>query len=201
MFSGIVETLGIIRYLNHSPDSVIFHIESLAPFNDLHIGDSISINGACLTATELLPNMFSVTAVPETLRLTNLGDLKVNSEVNLERSLLVGSRNGGHHVQGHVDTLGHILEITADGQDAIIVKISIAPILSKYIVNKGYISLDGMSITVLQAAQDWFTVMFVPHTRAVTIVKNYRVGTKVNIEVDMFGKYIEKLFGVYKNAV
>lgn len=193
MFSGIVETLGIIRLLNQTIDSISFQIEPQIKFDDLRIGDSVSINGVCLTVTEIFATTFAVTAVPETLRLTNLGELRLGAEVNLERSLLVGARNGGHNVQGHVDALGKIIDIEADGKDAITVKISVPERLGRYIVNKGYIGLDGMSITVIEANKDWFTVMFIPHTQQVTIVKHYQIGTNINVEVDIYGKYVEKL--------
>jgi len=192
MFSGIVETTGTIRMMQQTSESAVFHIESHTPFNDLHIGDSVAVNGVCLTITELLPMAFSVTAVPETLRLTNLGQLKEKSLVNLERSLLVGGRNGGHNVQGHVDGVATIAAIEADGKDAWLVTFRLAEDISKYVVNKGYITIDGMSITVIEAIDEFFTVTFIPHTREVTIANTYQLGTQVNIEVDILGKYIEK---------
>ncbi|TAL60176.1 MAG: riboflavin synthase [Legionella sp.] len=198
MFSGIVETLGTIQLMNSNADAVVFHIQPQMTFADLHIGDSVAVNGVCLTITELLPQSFSVTAVPETLRLTNLGILQQGDQVNLERALLVGGRNGGHNVQGHVDSVGTIAAIEEDGKEAWLIKFTIPMALSKYIVKKGFITIDGMSITVIDAQADWFTVTLIPHTRDVTIANTYQVGTKVNIEVDIMGKYIEKLVEAYK---
>lgn len=198
MFSGIVETLGtIISILNHG-DTIDFAIKPAMQFNDLRIGDSLSVNGICLTITSMAKNVFHVTAVPETLRVTNLKHLSVKSEVNLERSLPSGGRNNGHNVQGHVDATGKIISITPDGKEALLVKFSLPRALMRYVVNKGYIAIDGMSITVIQAEDEWFTVTFIPHTIKNTISKHYQAGTEVNIEVDMLAKYIEKLLEAYK---
>lgn len=197
MFSGIVETIGTIQSLQSSSDAVVFHIQPQLPFNDIHTGDSISVNGVCLTVTEFTDSLFSVTAVPQTLRLTNLGDLQLNSQVNLERALLVGGRNGGHNVQGHVEGVATVVDIQEDGKAAWLVKCAIPQSLSKYIVDKGYITFDGMSITVIESGTDWFSVTLIPHTRAVTIASTYQVGSRINIEVDILGKYIEKMVAPY----
>jgi riboflavin synthase len=199
MFGGLVEAIGIVKNKIQNNDCIELHFSLSADFSDLKIGDSIAVNGVCLTITDLSVDGFSATAVPETLRLTNLQYLTVGSLVNLERSLAVNARIGGHCVQGHVDGIGEIVQIAHDDKNALLVKINIAKHLTKYIVKKGYITLDGMSITVIDSDIDFFTVTFIPHTQAVTIVNQYQVGTKVNIEVDILGKYIEKLIGV--NAV
>jgi riboflavin synthase len=193
MFSGIVEALGVISAIHLLDGCKHFTITPETPYDDLVIGESVAVNGICLTVTDFTDQHFNVTVVPETLRLTNLNDLKVNDAVNLERSLKLGDRMGGHYVQGHVDGVGEILEMTADNSAALLVKISLPEQLANYIVNKGYITLDGMSITIIEAAQHWFTVTFIPHTQAVTITNKYFVGKKINIEVDIFGKYIEKI--------
>lgn len=205
MFSGIVEATGYINFIDLKDGCKHFSITPAIPFNDLMIGDSVSVNGICLTVTHFSPTHFNVTAVPETLRLTNLDHLKLNDPVNLERSLKMGSRIGGHYVQGHVDGCGQITEMTYDESSALLVKISTTENLSKYIVEKGYITLDGMSITIIKATPNWFTVTLIPHTQQVTIVHQYSVGSMINIEVDIVGKYIEKnierIFGAYKNAI
>lgn len=195
MFTGIVETIGIIKHIFIQDDCVDLLIEPQLAFSDLTLGESIAVNGVCLTVTDFSKEAFHVTAVPQTLRVTNLGLLQIGHRVNLERSLTLNSRVGGHLVQGHVDTLGEIIDIQSDGDAALIVKINIPKGFAKYIVNKGYITLDGMSITVIQANDHDFTVTFIPHTQNVTIIRQYQVGTKINIEVDMLGKYIEKLMG------
>jgi riboflavin synthase len=200
MFSGIVSAIGIINQIHRKIGSIDFIIQTpaifqAAIFDHLTIGESIAVNGVCLTVTYFENDTFHVTAVPETLRLTNLGQLAENNFVNLERSITLATRLGGHYVQGHVDAVGEILEIQPDGKSALIVKISIPKTLGKYIVNKGYITLDGMSITVIDTTDDSFKVTFVPHTQENTIVKYYHTGSKINLEVDILGKYIEKLLG------
>lgn len=197
MFSGIVEAIGSIVSIDAHNDCITFCISPSIHFNDVKVGDSISVNGVCLTVTQLLAHNFTVTAVPETLRVTNLGVLKVATSINLERSLAVGARIGGHTVQGHVDFSGEILDLQHDGKAALLAKISNPSVYAKYIVNKGYITLDGMSITVIQATPEWFTVTFIPHTQQVSVVKQYSIGTKINVEVDILGKYVEKLLGAY----
>lgn len=200
MFSGIVETTGEIIWLDASGSCKHFVISPASPFTDLNIGDSVAVNGVCLTITEITTVGFKLTAVPETLRLTNLDHLILGSEVNLERSIKCDTRIGGHFVQGHVDDTGYIIDLSNENSDALIVKISVNENLGKYIVKKGYITLDGMSITIIQAAPSWFTVTLIPHTRQVTIARNYSVGSRINIEVDILGKYVEKMLGAYKDA-
>lgn len=195
MFSGIVETIGIIQDITFLADCIHFVISPKIIFDDLSIGDSVSVNGVCLTVTNLAENSFSTTAVSETLRITNLGYLTKHSIVNLERSLKLNARIGGHYVQGHVDSVAEIIEIKKE-DSAWLTKINLPSNLQKYIVNKGYITIDGMSITVIDSTPTWFTVMFIPHTKDVTIVNQYHEGSKVNIEVDIISKYVEKLLGV-----
>lgn len=192
MFNGIVETVGIVQNIQLKNDCKLFTFSSTKQFEDLNIDDSISVNGVCLTVTHISKNQFQATAVPETLRITNLKNLTEGSLVNLERSMHLQARISGHSMQGHVDDVGHILDIQNEG-DALLVKISLPSALSKYIVNKGYITLDGMSITVIQEEKDWFTVTLIPHTQKITIASQYKIGTAVNIEVDILGKYIEKM--------
>lgn len=200
MFSGIVETIGHIIRAEMINGCQHFTIAPHLTFDDFTIGDSVSVNGVCLTVTSFTPTTFNVTAVPETLRVTNLGSLGINSIVNLERSLTLSSRIGGHYVQGHVDGTGQILEITNDHSNALLVKIGLPEKLAKFLVPKGYVTLDGMSITIIEAAPQWFTVTFIPHTQQVTHVSRYQVGDHINIEVDILGKYIEKLVGAYTHA-
>jgi riboflavin synthase len=199
MFSGIVEAMGTIVSVTESLGCRTFFIEPSTAFSDLIIGESISINGVCLTVTHFSDSTFSVTAVPETLRLTNLVDLIVGSQVNLERALLASTRMGGHYVQGHVDTVGTITQIAID-QGANIIQIQISDTLTKYIVKKGYITVDGMSLTVVECDNHSFSFTLIPHTKSVTIANNYRVGTKVNIELDIMAKYVEKILGAHSHA-
>jgi riboflavin synthase len=200
MFSGIVEGLGTIIQLSLSEGCKHFVIAPEQPFDDLTVGDSVSVNGVCLTVTSFTSDTFHVTAVPETLRLTNLDYLAEGEKVNLERAMKLNARVGGHYVQGHVDGTGEILEIEHDNSNALLVKIGMPQAFAKYMVNKGYIAIDGMSITIINATPEWFTVTFIPHTQAVTVVNQYKKGTKVNLEVDMAAKQLEKLLGAYANV-
>jgi riboflavin synthase len=200
MFSGIVECLGYVIAMHMENGCKHLTIKPTIKFDDLNIGDSVSINGICLTVTHFTDSDFNVTVVPETLRITNLDSLQLNDMVNLERSIKLNSRIGGHCVQGHVDGQGEILEITTDNGTALLVKIALPERLAKYVVNKGYITLDGMSITVIESTAHWFTVTFIPHTQEITTVHQYHVGRKINIEVDIFGKYVEKIIGAYQDA-
>jgi len=196
MFSGIVETTGEVSLLEEAASCRhMTIIPKLSSFlDDVKIGDSISVSGVCLTVTALTKQGFDVSAVPHTLRMTTLGGLVKGSPVNLEKSLAFNGRIGGHCVQGHVDGVGKILSLEKDGEDALFVKIGFPTNLGSYIVSQGYIALDGMSITVVEAAQEWFSVTFIPHTKNVTIVAQYQVGSLINIETDILGKYIEKLY-------
>jgi riboflavin synthase len=201
MFTGIVETIGDIVQIISVKGCKYFTIMPHLPLNDWAIGDSVSINGVCLTVIEFTDRDFKVAAVPETLRLTNLDQLAIHHFVNIERSLKVNARLGGHYIQGHIDGTGEILELSSDQGDALLAKIAIAPQLSKYIVNKAYIGLDGMSITVIHSEPSWFTVTFIPHTQKITITHTYQVGHMINVETDILGKYVEKMLGAYRNVI
>ena len=193
MFGGIVETLGIVSSIKISPSYLDISIAPQKNFSDIALGDSIAVNGVCLTVTAFTDTTFTAMVVPETMRLTNLNDLVIGSKVNLERALPVNGRIGGHYVQGHVDAFTHIIDVKNDGDNALLVKFATPSSLAKYLVNKGYIAIDGMSLTIIEAKPDWFSVTFIPHTQGVTVVNQYQVGSRVNLEVDILGKYLEKL--------
>lgn len=199
MFSGIVETIGTLTAVTDDHGCRTFCIQPNSTFSDLNIGESIAVNGVCLTVTEFTATTFAVTAVPETLRLTNLADLTIGSDVNLERAVLASTRMGGHYVQGHIDAVGTITDVSAD-QGASLIQIEIADALQKYIVKKGYITIDGMSLTVVDCNDHSFRFTLIPHTQRVTIAKHYHIGKRVNIEVDIMAKYVEKLVGVHSHA-
>lgn len=200
MFSGIVEAMGRILKLTVISDSKQFVITRPASFIALNVGESIAVNGVCLTVTEFDDVSFTVTAVPETLSRTNLQVLELSNEVNLERAMRLDSRLGGHFVQGHVDAVGKVLELVPVDDLAYLLKIAVPEQLTRYIVPKGFITLDGMSLTVIDVTDDWFTVTLIPHTLAVTISQHYQVNQLINLEVDMISKYIEKIVGVYLHA-
>lgn len=191
MYGGLVETVGHVESIVTANQCKTFVISAPSVLSDCHIGDSLSVNGVCLTVTAFDATTFQVTAVPETLRLTNLDLLTEGAPVNIERCITANQRIGGHFIQGHVDTMIKILSIDHEG-DAWLVKFSLPEPMKNYIVKKGFVTLDGMSITVVDVGADWFSVTFIPHTREATIVQNYKVGTAVNLEVDMLAKLVAK---------
>ncbi len=193
MFTGIVESIGIVEEImdtGFDRDFVILSQEA----NELNLGDSIAVNGVCLTVRNLEENKFMVSAGYETLKLTNLGQIKLNAPVNLEKSLTLQKPLGGHLVQGHVACSTEIINKNQVGE-SIFFKFAKPTELENYIVKKGYIAIDGMSLTICNEDKESFEIMLIPHTLSVTIAQNYNVGSLVNIEVDIFARYVEKLHG------
>jgi riboflavin synthase len=188
MFTGIVEEVGTVKAVE--PNRL--NISASAVMGDMKLGDSICLNGACLTVTTFDESSFSVDVVPETLRRTNLGDLKTGSAVNLERSLAVGGRFGGHIVQGHVDATGTVQSI-ADEDNALLIKFDAPTSVTRYIVEKGFVAVDGTSLTVVNCDNFSFVVTIIPHTRDNTILGTRRVEDSVNLEADIVAKYVERL--------
>jgi len=192
MFTGIVEELG--QVLECSPTDTGFDIVvgCNTVLGDTQLGDSIAVNGVCLTVTKLTDASFTVGLAPETRSRTNLDALKPGTPLNLERSVTPSTRMGGHFVQGHVDTTGVIKNFNKD-KDALWVAIEVPDELMRYIVSKGYITLDGTSLTVVETGENWFNVTLVAYTQQHIVMPTKSVGDKVNIEVDVLGKYVEKL--------
>ena len=188
MFTGLVEELGVISSISQTD----IWIESSIVMDDLGVKDSISVNGACLTVVSIEENLFKVDVVPETLRRTDLGDLSVGDKVNLERSAQLGGRLGGHIVQGHVDGTAQIIAYVQEGS-AWLIEFQISKNLSRYIVEKGFVCVDGASLTVVNCDENTFTIALIPYTRDNTVLGYKGVGNSVNIETDIIGKYIEKL--------
>lgn len=191
MFSGIVEEVGTVRALRRQGASAVLTVAAQRVLTGTRVGDSLAVNGACLTVTALDADGFTVDLAPETLRRTNLGDLRPGSPVNLERALAVGDRLGGHFVQGHVDGVGRVAVLLPQG-DACLARFQAPPAVMRYVVPKGFIAVDGVSLTVVERDDSSFTVSLVPHTLANTILGRYRVGDRVNLEVDIIGKYVER---------
>jgi riboflavin synthase len=183
MFTGIVEELGRVR----SRDGNRFVFEATVVTEDAAIGDSIAVNGCCLTVVETGPGWWAADAVAETLARTNLGDLTPGDPVNLERPLRLADRLGGHLVQGHVDAVGEILAAAPE------LEVSIPAELRRYVVEKGSITVDGCSLTVVKPLPQSFTVAVIPHTAEVTTLGQKGPGDRVNLEVDMVAKYVESL--------
>jgi len=188
MFTGLIEELGVISSISQTD----IWIESSIVMDDLGVKDSISVNGACLTVVNIEENLFKVNVVPETLRRTDLGDLSVGDKVNLERSTQLGGRLGGHIVQGHVDGTAQITAYVKEGS-AWLIDFEISKKLSRYIVEKGFVCVDGASLTVVNCDENTFTIALIPYTRDNTVLGYKGVGNSVNIETDIIGKYIEKL--------
>ena len=159
---------------------------------DVRPGDSIAVNGICLTVTEFDRDRFHADVMPETLRRTSLQELKKGSPVNLERALTLSGRLGGHIVSGHIDGVGEILSLREE-KNAILMKVTAAPKVLRYIVEKGSVALDGISLTVAAVTAGDFTVSLIPHTREITNLGHKRAGSPINIETDIIGKYVEKL--------
>ena len=188
MFTGIIEEVGIVE----SIDNGNLRIRAPLVTNDLVLGDSIAINGACLTTVSLHSNGFETKVVPETLRRTNLRNLKNGMSVNLELALRSNGRLGGHIVQGHVDDTGKVISDHVDG-DAVIIKVQSPKRLMRYIVEKGFIAINGISLTVVDRFSSSFTTSVIPYTRNNTNLGSQKIGDLVNIEVDILSKYVESL--------
>ncbi len=192
MFTGIIEEVGTVSRYENRGRLGHFVIRADKVFDDLKVGDSISISGACQTVTELSLNTFAFDSVEETLRKTTLGSLAVGSNVNLERSLRLGDRLGGHLLSGHVDGVGEILSRTGQPGN-VVLKVKVPEKLSKYIAEKGSIGIDGLSLTVVSVSGAILSVSLIPYTLKSTTLGNVKPGYRVNIEVDMIARYLESL--------
>ena len=192
MFTGIIEEMGTVRRLDRTPISCRLTIAATLVLQGTQIGDSIAVNGVCLTVTDLQKDAFTADVMPETLRRSSLGILRSGSSVNLERAMVANGRFGGHIVSGHIDGTGTIASKAPEG-NAQIVTISAAPNLLRYIVEKGSIAIDGISLTVASVTKSSFSVSLIPHTGACTTLLSKLPGDPVNLETDVIGKYVEKL--------
>lgn len=193
MFTGIVEEMGTIEKIQKGRHSAILHIRAELILDDLKIGDSVAVNGVCLTATSIHSQVFTADVMHETLNRSSLAQLKSGSRVNLERAMPAWGRFGGHIVAGHVDGMGTITRISRD-DTAVWYTIQASPSILRYIIEKGSIAIDGISLTVAQTGTDSFSISAIPHTVAATTLSQRRTGDSVNLENDMIGKYVEKLF-------
>ncbi|MBQ3928982.1 MAG: riboflavin synthase [Clostridia bacterium] len=198
MFTGIIEEIGIVVEIKHSDTSFYIKIEAKQILSDTHLGDSIAVNGVCLTVTELGKTFFKADVMNETLYRSSLGSLKIGSRVNLERAMLADGRFGGHIVSGHIDGTGTITKIKNDGI-AVWYTIHTNEKILKYIVEKGSIAIDGISLTVAKVTVSDFSVSIIPHTAKQTILSDKKTGDTVNLENDIIGKYVEKLLGCKNN--
>jgi riboflavin synthase len=191
MFTGIVETIGIVEAVEPSADltRLVVGAESIA--DGLKLGDSVAVNGGCLTVTSIRDGRFAFEAIPETMERTSLGDLKVGSRVNLERAMRAGDRLDGHIVQGHVDGVGTVRQVIQDGND-VRLQIDCDPELADCVVEKGSIAIDGVSLTVAALLPSGFEVALIPHTLEVTTLSDRQPHDRVNLEADVLGKYVKR---------
>lgn len=192
MFTGIVEEMGTVRQIKKGPASAVLTIAADKVLEDAHIGDSIAVNGICLTVTSLGSGTFTADVMHETLRRTAFSRLAPGVRVNLERAMAADGRFGGHIVAGHVDGVGTITELRRD-DNAIWYTFRADPGVLRYIVEKGSITVDGISLTVADVGETSFSISAIPHTVAQTVLQDRKKGDPVNLETDIIGKYVEKL--------
>lgn len=192
MFTGIVEELGKLVSLEMGKESGVITIEADKVLGDAQLGDSIAVNGVCLTARDFGKGTFSADVMPETLRKTNLGNLKRGGLVNLERALTLSARLGGHLMLGHVDGTGKVISIKPEG-NAVVYTMSAPEEVRRYILPQGSIGIDGISLTVAKQEGEKFSVSLIPHTVKVTTLGQHGVGYEVNLEADVIGKYVAKM--------
>lgn len=192
MFTGIVEELGTIRNIQRPSQGVILEIQASNILSDATVGDSIAVDGTCLTIRDLTPEAFTADVSAETLRRTTLGERKVGEHVNLERSLRLSDRLGGHLVLGHVDEVATICAWKDEG-DASLMQVTMSSNIRSYIAYKGCVTVDGISLTVSGIHADSFEVALIPHTKQVTTLGTKRIGASVNLEVDIIARYLETL--------
>ncbi len=190
MFTGIVEETGTVRHLDGGQLGVACSLV----VSDASVGDSIAVNGVCLTVVERSDDGFRAGLAPETLRRTNLGALRAGDRVNLERSMAADGRFGGHMVQGHIETTAELVDRTVDG-DSLRLSFRLDPAHARYIVPKGYVAIDGTSLTVVDARDDGFSVMLIAFTQEMVTLATQPVGYRANIETDIVGRYLERFTG------
>jgi riboflavin synthase len=189
LFTGIVEEVGHVRNIKKTPLTMELTIQCQKVLQGTQLGDSIAVNGVCLTVTKMGSDYFTADVMPETMKRTNLSKLSSGVPVNLERAVAAGQRMGGHFVQGHVDGVGQIVERTPY-ENAVLFRVRVSPELTDYMVEKGSIALNGISLTLVEVGQEDFTVSVIPHTLNETMLRVAKPGDWVNVEVDMIGKYI-----------
>lgn len=198
MFTGIIEEIGKIQTVRKGAASSSISVQAKKVLQDVHIGDSIAVNGVCLTVTAFSQGVFTADVMHETFNRSSLGSLQTGSPVNLERAMPSNGRFGGHIVSGHIDGIGTVSAIQKD-DNAVWYTIKTAPGILRYIVEKGSVAIDGISLTVATVERDCFSVSIIPHTASITTLSNRRVGDTVNLENDCIGKYVERLMGIQQS--
>lgn len=192
MFTGLIEDRGSLKSIERTSTSAVVTVRTSLPVDTLSLGDSVAVNGVCLTVVAKGPHSFSADVSPETFSRTTLNALQPESPVNLERALRVGDRLGGHIVTGHVDAVGTVKKVTAT-QNAVLIEIEVPDAAGRYLIEKGSVAVDGISLTINSVAGNSFQLSIIPHTLEMTTLKQLRPGIRVNIETDIIGKYVERL--------
>ncbi len=192
MFTGLIEEIGTVRRINNTAEGADLVIAATKVPGDLQIGDSVAVSGPCLTVTAFNRDSFTVFVMPETLKRSTLGTLSGGDQVNLERAMTLGGRLGGHLVSGHIDAVVRLESRSREG-NAILLNFAVPPELLRYLVPKGSVALDGVSLTVIEVDQKGFSVGLIPHTAGETTLGFRKTGELVNLEVDLIGKYVEKM--------
>ncbi|HYK73195.1 MAG TPA: riboflavin synthase [Pseudoneobacillus sp.] len=190
MFTGIIEEIGSISTIKQTGEAIVLAIEAKTILKDVQLGDSISVNGVCLTVTSFSEKLFTVDVMPETVKATSLKTLKRGSKVNLERAMAAGGRFGGHFVSGHADGTG-MIKSKKQYENAVYYEINVESELLRYIIFKGSVTVDGTSLTVFEVTEDSFTISLIPHTLRETVIGLKGPGEIVNVECDMLGKYVD----------
>jgi riboflavin synthase len=198
MFTGIIEEVGKLKSIKHGANSSVLTIQASKVLEETKLGDSIAVNGVCLTVTGMDGGCFDADVMAESLRRTNLGDLTPGSPLNLERALALNSRLGGHIVSGHIDGTGTLVSFKKEDV-ATVVTIQTSPELLRYMLVKGSIAIDGVSLTITEVTDTTFSVSLIPHTKKETILLMKKTGDTVNLETDVIGKYVEKLLRIDKS--
>ncbi|SET19627.1 riboflavin synthase [Thorsellia anophelis] len=192
MFTGLIEQIGTIKSIDRGHNHLKISIYANSILRDVTLGDSIAVNGICLTVTHFTDSYFTVDVMPQTVQASSIKTLKIGDKVNLERALRADSRLGGHFVTGHVDTIGQISQMSRN-ENAIKIVISFPSAYTRYLVEKGSVTIDGISLTVFSVSSDSFTISLIPHSASMTTLASKKVGDEVNLEFDILAKYTEKL--------
>jgi len=201
MFTGLIEEIGYVKQVSHAGQSMILSVDAKHVVQDVKMGDSISVNGVCLTVVSFDDNSFAADIMPETYRKTNLHELRSGHPVNLERAMPANGRFGGHIVQGHVDTIGKILKRHTE-HNAVVFRIEVLNrALMRYMIPQGSITVDGISLTIVDVDQSALVVSIIPHTLDKTSLKHKQSGEAVNLECDVIGKYVERLLAHDKSKM
>ncbi len=200
MFTGIIAAIGKVKAVQSKGGDLCLQVATeQLDLSDVSLGDSVAINGVCLTVVDMGSATLNFDVSRESLECTSLGNVESGSEINLEKALAVGDRLGGHFVSGHVDGLGKLLS-KQESARSVQFRIEVPAGLERYIAEKGSICIDGVSLTVNEAADNWFEVNIIPHTLQETIMNNYHIGTQVNLEVDLIARYLERLLPLQQDT-